>query len=95
MVEAYKPHIMPLQDHCPGAQKGLKKIHSLSQISNPLLLNGDKFLMFIANELIEKYKRTERRGVIIKLDIEKAFEMVDWDFLDDILRAKGFGHKWR
>ena len=32
-----------------------------------------------------------RKGVIIKLYLEKAFDTVDWDFLDTILQAKGFG----
>jgi len=28
------------------------------------------------------------------LDFQKAFDSVEWDFLLDILRAKGFSHKW-
>lgn len=34
-------------------------------------------------------------GVVIKLDIEKAFDIVDWEFLDNIMTAKGFGNTWR
>ena len=29
--------------------------------------------------------------MVIKLDIEKAFDKVDWNFLDLILQAKGLG----
>ena len=32
---------------------------------------------------------------MIKLDIEKAFNKVDWAFLDMVLKAKGFGKTWR
>lgn len=48
----------------------------------------------IANELIIEWKRKKKKGIIIKLDIEKAFDKVDWDFLEVILVAKGFGQWW-
>lgn len=34
-------------------------------------------------------------GVLCKLDIEKAYDRVDWDFLSYMLRIMGFGSKWR
>lgn len=49
----------------------------------------------IANELIDERNRRKESGVVLKLDIEKAFDKVDWDFLDLILEAKGFGLRWR
>jgi hypothetical protein len=49
----------------------------------------------IANKLIEEWNQRKKKGVVIKLDIEKAFDRVDWDLLDEILRAKGFGQLWR
>lgn len=37
-----------------------------------------------------------KRGIVIKLDIEKAFNtVVDWAFLDSSLKARGFGTLWR
>ena len=35
------------------------------------------------------------KKVVIKLDMEKTFDKVDWTFLKNILVAKGFGSKWR
>ena len=51
----------------------------------------DRSLM--ANELIDEWKRKKQKGVVIKLDLEKAFDMVDWTFLENILIAKVFGPK--
>lgn len=45
--------------------------------------------------MIEDWDRNKKKGVVIKLDIEKAFDKVDQDFLDAILAAKGFGFIWR
>jgi hypothetical protein len=33
-------------------------------------------------------------GVILKLDFEKAYDKVNWDFLQQTLRIKGFSGKW-
>lgn len=41
----------------------------------------------IANKLIDEWRRKKGKGVCIKLDIEKAFDIVDWKFLDDIFRV--------
>nr|GEW81074.1 RNA-directed DNA polymerase, eukaryota, reverse transcriptase zinc-binding domain protein [Tanacetum cinerariifolium] len=32
--------------------------------------------------------------MIFKVDFEKAYDSVRWDFIDDILRRFGFGEKW-
>ncbi|RVW20591.1 hypothetical protein CK203_115257 [Vitis vinifera] len=34
-------------------------------------------------------------GVVFKIDFEKAYDHVNWDFLDHVLEKKGFSPKWR
>ncbi|RVW84964.1 hypothetical protein CK203_039503 [Vitis vinifera] len=34
-------------------------------------------------------------GVVFKIDFEKAYDHVNWDFLDHMLEKKGFSPKWR
>nr|GEZ16954.1 RNA-directed DNA polymerase, eukaryota [Tanacetum cinerariifolium] len=60
-------------------------------VSNRQILDGS----FILNEFLSwcKYKNT--KAFIFKVDFEKAFDLVRWDYLDDNLKAFGFGEKWR
>lgn len=47
--------------------------------------------ILIANKSVEGYRRRKQKGVIIKIDLEKAYDKTDWDFLDFVLARKGFG----
>jgi hypothetical protein len=33
-------------------------------------------------------------GVLLKIDFEKAYDKVNWDFLQQAMRMKGFHPKW-
>nr|GEV09801.1 RNA-directed DNA polymerase, eukaryota [Tanacetum cinerariifolium] len=50
---------------------------------------------FILNEVIQWCKSKKKQSLVFKVDFEKAYDSVRWDFLDDILRKFGFGDKWR
>nr|GEZ02441.1 RNA-directed DNA polymerase, eukaryota [Tanacetum cinerariifolium] len=49
---------------------------------------------FILNEVIQCCKSKKKQALIFKVDFEKAYDSVRWDFLDDVLRKFGFGDKW-
>nr|GEX20161.1 cysteine-rich receptor-like protein kinase [Tanacetum cinerariifolium] len=36
----------------------------------------------------------KKQSLVFKVDFEKAYDSVQWDFLDDILGKLGFGDKW-
>ncbi|GJU74229.1 RNA-directed DNA polymerase, eukaryota, reverse transcriptase zinc-binding domain protein [Tanacetum coccineum] len=50
---------------------------------------------FILNEIMQWCRRRKKQSLIFKVDFEKAYNSVRWDFLDDILVKFGFGIKWR
>ncbi|GKB50421.1 RNA-directed DNA polymerase, eukaryota [Tanacetum coccineum] len=50
---------------------------------------------FILNEVISWCKRKKKQTLLFKVDFEKAYDSVRWDFLDDVLGKFGFGDKWR
>nr|GEW45804.1 RNA-directed DNA polymerase, eukaryota [Tanacetum cinerariifolium] len=60
-------------------------------VSSRQILDGP----FILNELISWSKAKKSKVMIFKIDFEKAFDSVRWDFLDDTLVKFGFGSKWR
>ena len=51
-------------------------------------------VVLIANEAIDTMLRSNRVGVLCKLDIEKAYNHVSWKFLLEVLGKMGFGQKW-
>nr|GEZ44576.1 RNA-directed DNA polymerase, eukaryota, reverse transcriptase zinc-binding domain protein [Tanacetum cinerariifolium] len=48
---------------------------------------------FIINEIIQWCRSKKRKALIFKVDFEKAFDSVRWDYLDDVLFKFGFGSK--
>jgi hypothetical protein len=41
-------------------------------------------------EIIHKLKRKKLGGILLKINFEKAYDRVNWEFLVEVLRAKGF-----
>jgi hypothetical protein len=48
----------------------------------------------ILHETIHGLHRKKQKGLILKLDFEKAYDKVNWSFLQQVLRMKGFSGKW-
>ena len=71
----------------------LAKVISLSQnaiVEERQIMDA----VLIANEAIDPILKSNRGAILCKLDIEKAYDDVDWSFLLAVLGKMGFGGKW-
>nr|GEW14889.1 RNA-directed DNA polymerase, eukaryota, reverse transcriptase zinc-binding domain protein [Tanacetum cinerariifolium] len=48
---------------------------------------------FILNEIVHWCKNKKKQSIVFKVDFEKAYDSVRWDFID-MLRRFGVGEKW-
>ncbi|GJU57658.1 RNA-directed DNA polymerase, eukaryota [Tanacetum coccineum] len=59
-------------------------------VANRQILDGP----FIINELVQWCKRKKKHSMIFKVDFEKAYDSVRWDYMNDVLCKFGFGKQW-
>ena len=48
----------------------------------------------VANEAVDSILRRKECELLCKMDIEKAYDHIDWDFLLNVMTKMGFGSKW-
>ncbi|XP_071695737.1 uncharacterized mitochondrial protein AtMg01250-like [Rutidosis leptorrhynchoides] len=51
--------------------------------------------VLIVNESLEFLKNKHIKSLLFKVDFEKAFDSLNWEFLDEMMFLMGFGIKWR
>ncbi|XP_028058886.1 uncharacterized protein LOC114262720 [Camellia sinensis] len=64
--------------------------------SESAFLEGRNMLdgVLIANEVVDSWVKSKKAGLIFKIDFEKAFDFINWNFLFSMLANFGFGEKW-
>ncbi|GJZ65153.1 RNA-directed DNA polymerase, eukaryota [Tanacetum coccineum] len=87
----YKIIAKTLANRLVGVLGGIVNEVQSAFVSNRQILDGP----FILNDLIHWCKSKKKQTMIFKVDFEKAYDSVRWDYLDDVLNHFGFGIKWR
>lgn len=49
----------------------------------------------IVNELEGWVKRSKSKALLFKIDFEKAFDTINWNFVDGVLGYMNFSRRWR
>ena len=72
-------------------------LHETIHSTQGAFVQGRQILdaVLIANEIVNEKRRLGKEGVVFKIDFEKAYDHVSWDFLDHVLEKKGFSPRWR
>jgi hypothetical protein len=58
------------------------------------LIMDNALVAFECLHFIEHNTNTEKNFCAYKLDLSKAYERVDWDFLKKVMQRLGFSHQW-
>ncbi|CAL8991500.1 unnamed protein product [Prunus brigantina] len=78
-------------------KKESSKVSDFRPISLGAFVKGRQILdaALIANEVVEECRRLNKSGMVFKIDFEKAYDHVEWRFVDEVMMRKGFGDRWR
>ncbi|GJR98227.1 RNA-directed DNA polymerase, eukaryota, reverse transcriptase zinc-binding domain protein [Tanacetum coccineum] len=72
-------------------------IGSCVSFEQSAFIKGRNFLdgPLVLNECMSWYRKRSKALMVFKVDFEKAFNSLRWDYLDVIMEKLGFGFKWR
>lgn len=74
-------------------KKVLDKLISVNQsafLKDRLIIDGP----LIINEMIAWVKKSNRKAFVFKVDFNKAFDNVNWEFLISVMNQMGFKDRW-
>ncbi|CAJ2644025.1 unnamed protein product [Trifolium pratense] len=60
-------------------------------VKNRQILDG----ILIANEIVDEARKSSKDLMLFKVDFEKAYDSVDWGYLDDVMGRMSFPTLWR
>jgi hypothetical protein len=73
-----------------------KVIDSLIATNQSTFIKGRNLVdgVVVVNEVVELARKSKKECLIFKVDFEKAYDSVDWGFLEYMLQRFGFCAKW-
>ncbi|GAU42656.1 hypothetical protein TSUD_398610 [Trifolium subterraneum] len=62
-----------------------------SFVKDKQILDG----ILIANEVVDEARKSKKELLLFKVDFEKAYDSVDWGYLDEVMTCMSFPTLWR
>lgn len=50
--------------------------------------------VIVLHEVLHELRASKKKGLILKIDFEKAYDRVNWKFLEQVMIGKGFPEQW-
>lgn len=81
---------------CVSYYRIKKVIGTLISTSQSTLIQGIQILygVIVINDVVDFAKRKKNECLLFKVDFEKAYDCVRWEYLRDVMRRMGFGSRW-
>jgi len=72
-------------------------IDSVISYSQSAFIKGRQILdgILVANEVVDEAKTCKKELILFKVDFEKAYDSIDWKYLDEVMVKTGFPTLWR
>ncbi|WMV25761.1 hypothetical protein MTR67_019146 [Solanum verrucosum] len=86
----YKLFSKVLTERLKGVISNLVDVQQMAFIKGRQIMDA----VLVANEAIDSRVQQTKPGILCKLDIEKAYDHVNWEYLLRMLKKLGFGKKW-
>ena len=51
--------------------------------------------ILVANEIVDEARKCKKELILFKVDFEKAYDSIDWNYLDEVMMKMGFPTLWR
>jgi hypothetical protein len=79
-----------------GTNRVTKVAHSVVRATQTTFMLGRHILegVLVLHETIHELHHRKLDGVLLKIDFKKAYDKVNWEFLQQKMQMKGFDPKW-
>jgi hypothetical protein len=87
---SFKVFAKTLNNRLQGISDRLLALNQTAFVKGRYILES----VVVAHEIIHNTVKNVGRDLVLKLDYEKAYDRVSWQFLEEMLISRGFDHRW-